>query len=88
MQAVGMQAFFQKLMRSRKCLKQWNYNEFGNINQNMHQAQDAMLLAQLVYHNSQSIESKIELNEVMPRHSRELAIETEFWRQKSSVKWL
>ena len=35
-----------------------------------------------------NLQSKLRLREAMARHARTLAIECDFWREKSRIKWI
>ncbi|XP_071926168.1 uncharacterized protein [Coffea arabica] len=85
---VGMQKFFNKLQVVKRALSRWNVEVFGNVSQRVKQAADNLLAKEILYDQNRDMVSRTAVHEARAFHSRELALECEFWRQKAAIKWI
>ncbi|XP_071920617.1 uncharacterized protein [Coffea arabica] len=85
---VGMQKFFNKLQVVKRALSRWNVEVFGNVSQRVKQAADNLLAKKILYDQNRDTVSRTAVHEARALHSRELALECEFWRQKAAIKWI
>ncbi|XP_071933097.1 uncharacterized protein [Coffea arabica] len=85
---IGMQKFFNKLKVVKRVLAGWNVDVFGNVSQRVKVAADNLLAKELLYDQNRDMLSRSAVHEARPIHSRELALECEFWRQKAAIKWI
>ena len=85
---VGMVRFFQKWMHTRRQLRSWNRESFGNIFSRVRQAEEVLRSKERDYDAQRDESSKIALHEARAVYTKELAIECEYWRQKSAVRWI
>ncbi|XP_071906033.1 uncharacterized protein [Coffea arabica] len=85
---VGMQKFFNKLQVVKGALARWNVEVFGNVSQRVRVAADILLAKEALYDQHRDAVSRTAVHEARAVHSRELAIEGEFWRQKAAIKWI
>lgn len=54
----------------------------------MQKIAEALKIAEMEYDNQRNKESKIKLNEATVAHVKYLATKSEFWRQKTAIKWI
>ncbi|XP_027156871.1 uncharacterized protein LOC113758040 [Coffea eugenioides] len=85
---VGMQKFFNKLQVVKRVLSRWNGRVFGNVSQRVQVAADNLLAKEILYDQNRDTLSRMAVHEARAVHSRELALECEFWRQKAAIKWI
>ncbi|XP_027062808.1 uncharacterized protein [Coffea arabica] len=85
---VGMQKFFNKLQVVKRVLSRWNVGVFGNVSQRVQVAADNLLAKEILYDQNRDTLSRMAVHEARAVHSRELALECEFWRQKAAIKWI
>ncbi|XP_027124270.2 uncharacterized protein [Coffea arabica] len=85
---IGMQKFFNKLKVVKRVLAGWNVDVFGNVSQRVKVAADNLLAKELLYDQNRDVLSRSAVHEARALHSRELALECEFWRQKAAIKWI
>nr|XP_027090418.1 uncharacterized protein LOC113711451 [Coffea arabica] len=83
-----MQKFFNKLQVVKRALSRWNVEVFGNVSQRVKQAADNLLAKEILYDQNRDTVSRTAVHEARALHSRELALECEFWRQKAAIKWI
>ncbi|XP_071905711.1 uncharacterized protein [Coffea arabica] len=80
--------FFNKLKVVKRVLAGWNVDVFGNVSQRVKVAADNLLAKELLYDQNGDVLSRSAVHEARALHSRELALECEFWRQKAAIKWI
>ncbi|XP_041995797.1 uncharacterized protein LOC121745917 [Salvia splendens] len=71
-----------KLSRTKKLLKVWNREVFGNIIQNLKDAEQAVLEAQILYDSDPTPALRAEFSRVSAQLIITTKMEEEFWRQK------
>lgn len=84
----GLDVFYRKLMNTRRVLQKWNKDIYCNIFQKVREAEGVMLQRQLQYDTSRDEAALVSLNEARAVYNRELSMECEYWKQKSSIKWM
>ncbi|KAK4415978.1 hypothetical protein Salat_2705200 [Sesamum alatum] len=77
-----------KLRRLKQCLEHWNRSYFGDIFESLQQGKDAVSTAERVYDVVPSNANLIELNHCTTQWQHALAVEEDYWRQKSACKWV
>ncbi|XP_027083688.2 uncharacterized protein [Coffea arabica] len=86
--AGGMVGFHQRLLNVKRSLRFWNNRSFGHIFRAVTQAEEELRDRQVEFDATQDDVSRACLGEAKARHARALAIECDYWTQKSSIKWL
>ncbi|XP_042051525.1 uncharacterized protein LOC121796811 [Salvia splendens] len=76
-----------KLIRTKKLLKVWNREVFGNIIQNLKDAEQAVLEAQILYDSDPTPAHRAEFSRVSAELIITAKMEEEFWRQKVAIRW-
>ncbi|XP_041999848.1 uncharacterized protein LOC121749336 [Salvia splendens] len=76
-----------KLIRTKKFLKVWNREVFGNIIQNLKDAEQAVLGAQTLYDTDPTPAHRTEFSRVSAELIITAKMEEEFWRQKAAIRW-
>ncbi|KAL0283420.1 UNVERIFIED_CONTAM: hypothetical protein Sradi_7230400 [Sesamum radiatum] len=84
----GMFKLQQKLYRLKAALKNWNWEVFGNIFQNIKEAEQKSKAAEVRYDNDPSDTNLIAMNKATAELTLALSMEECYWRQKSACKWL
>ncbi|KAL0412317.1 UNVERIFIED_CONTAM: hypothetical protein Slati_3821400 [Sesamum latifolium] len=84
----GMFKLQQKLYRLKAALKNWNWEVFGNIFQNIKEAEQRSKAAEERYDNDPSDTNLIAMNKATAELTLALSMEECYWRQKSACKWL
>ncbi|KAL2248543.1 UNVERIFIED_CONTAM: putative ribonuclease H protein [Sesamum indicum] len=84
----GMFAFQQKLHRIKAALKLWNTEVFGNIFQNITDAEQRVKIAEQAYDGDPSDENLIAMNKATAELTFALSVEESYWKQKAACKWL
>ncbi|GAA0184604.1 hypothetical protein LIER_31892 [Lithospermum erythrorhizon] len=77
-----------KLKRLKGVLKQWNKSTFGNVFTRVEQAEEMVQNCEASYESSGSVEDREELQKAKAFHLRCLAMEEDFLKQQSGIKWL
>lgn len=77
-----------KLQRLKYDLKQWNVHTFGNLFNNLSQAEDQVLIAQSTCDANPTAENYQAVNEARENLLKVQLQEEVYWRQKSHLKWL
>ncbi|XP_042056281.1 uncharacterized protein LOC121800853 [Salvia splendens] len=72
---------------TKKFLKVWNREVFGNIIQNLKDAEQAVLEAQILYDTDPTPAHKAEFSRVSVEFIITAKMEEEFWRQKVAIRW-
>ncbi|XP_042016353.1 uncharacterized protein LOC121764387 [Salvia splendens] len=83
----GMMNLQLKLIRTKKFLKVWNREVFGNIIQNLKDAEQAVLEAQILYDTDPTPAHRAEFSRVSAELIITAKMEEEFWRQKAAIRW-
>ncbi|VFQ76030.1 unnamed protein product [Cuscuta campestris] len=84
----GMSGLGQKLKALRSILTKWSKEEFGHVFHNLKEAESNAKRAQDSFEANPNPESLVEFNKANAQLLLLSKRETEFWRQKSSIKWL
>ncbi|KAL0410606.1 UNVERIFIED_CONTAM: hypothetical protein Slati_3650300 [Sesamum latifolium] len=84
---TGMLWLAEKLRRLKACLKQWNKEIFGNIFDQLSQAEESVRQAERKYDEEPTDLNLMAMNLCTAKLQRALTIEEDFWRQKSACKW-
>ncbi|KAL0447058.1 UNVERIFIED_CONTAM: hypothetical protein Slati_1833700 [Sesamum latifolium] len=84
---TGMLRLAEKLQRLKACLKQWNKEIFGNIFDQLSQAEESVRQAERKYDEEPTDLNLMAMNLCTAKLQRALTIEEDFWRQKSACKW-
>ncbi|XP_071902386.1 uncharacterized protein [Coffea arabica] len=85
---VGMNRFFNKLVKVKEELRIWNRETFGDIPTRVKIAESNYRLREAEYDRSRDEVARSLLHEARATYNRELAIECEFWKQKAALRWL
>lgn len=85
-EAQGMETFFRKLMRTKAKLREWSLGSFGNIFHQVQATEQALKQCEMEYDRDRNSQTKIRLEEAKAGHSRDLAVEYDYWRQKLGIK--
>ncbi|KAL0367744.1 UNVERIFIED_CONTAM: hypothetical protein Sradi_3664500 [Sesamum radiatum] len=85
---TGMLRLAEKLRRLKACLKQWNKEIFGNILDQLSQAEESVHQAERKYDEEPTDLNLMAMNLCTAKLQRALTIEEDFWRQKSACKWV
>ncbi|VFQ72518.1 unnamed protein product [Cuscuta campestris] len=84
----GMKGLGRKLKNLKAILTKWSRDDFGNIFHQLKEAESRASRAQDHFEANQNPESLVEFN----KSNAELLLlskrETDFWRQKSCIRWL
>lgn len=80
--------FAFKLRRLKEDSKVWNRNVFGNVFQNVRNAEDDVLAREHDLEVNNCDENLRKLRDAKVMYQQTLLQEETFWRQKSRVKWL
>ncbi|XP_073051335.1 uncharacterized protein [Primulina eburnea] len=86
--SAGMPRLFAKLKRLKNHLKWWNRDVFGNIFDNIIQAEKAVKLAEAACETNPSTLHWTRLSECNAQLAETIAMEEDFWKQKAACKWL
>ncbi|VFQ69344.1 unnamed protein product [Cuscuta campestris] len=84
----GMSGLGQKLKALKSILTKWSKEEFGNDFHNLKEAESNAKRAQDSFEANPNPESLVEFNKANAELLLLSKRETEFWQQKSSIKWL
>ncbi|XP_071909667.1 uncharacterized protein [Coffea arabica] len=84
----GMVGFYVKLSQAKAALRNWNAQVFGNLFQNVSEAEKDLQQKEQEYDLMRDPTSRATLGEARARHARALTLEREYWKQKSTVKWI
>nr|XP_027101056.1 uncharacterized protein LOC113720378 [Coffea arabica] len=84
----GMPKFYNKLREVKGGLQVWNAQVFGNIFNNVKQAEAMMKQREEDFDTGRDPASRASLEEAKAVYARALAVECEYWRQKAGIKWL
>nr|XP_027088507.1 uncharacterized protein LOC113709854 [Coffea arabica] len=87
-EGLGMPKFHNKLRAVKGCLQTWNVQVFGNVFNKVKAAEAVMKQREEHFDKERDSVSRAELEEAKAAYSRSLAVECEYWRQKSGIKWL
>ncbi|XP_043705048.1 uncharacterized protein LOC122654841 [Telopea speciosissima] len=87
---VGMPltVLFLKLKHLRGHLKTWTRDYFGDIHQNVRNAEDGVTRAEFEYETNPTEQALSALRSAWGHLNRVLLQEEIFWKEKSRVKWL
>ncbi|XP_027082415.1 uncharacterized protein [Coffea arabica] len=83
--ARGMHGFFRKLVHTKTKFRQWNAQCFGNIAQAVKLAEEKLHQCESEFQLRRDDVSK---SKAWATFTLALAVEDEFWRQKSAIKWI
>ena len=75
-------------MRLQQTLQEWNANIFGDVGAAVKRAEAEMMECQNTYDLQGGVDAQFKWSEATAKHARQLALEAEYWRQKSSIKWI
>lgn len=76
----GMQAFQQKLIQLKLCLKSWNKDVFKNVFQRVRVAKEEVAHRELLFYMSQSAEDRFAFSKARARLPHALSSEETFLR--------
>ena len=88
MNATGIRAIFNKLRNTKDRFRQWNRDSFGKIFQKVRDAEVLLHQRELAYDVARDEISRASLGEARVIHAHALAVECDYWRQKSAIKWI
>lgn len=77
-----------KLTRTKKALKAWNKEVFGNLHTNLGVAEEAVVSAQSSFEEDPFPSHRTTINEAIAKYILLLKMEEDFWRQKAAMRWL
>ncbi|GAA0164352.1 hypothetical protein LIER_20010 [Lithospermum erythrorhizon] len=77
-----------KLKRLKGVLKEWNIKTFGNVSTMVEQVDDEVQECEAEYEQADKPENREALHRARAHHLKCLAIEENFLRQQSGIKWL
>lgn len=80
--------FAMKLKRLKQRLKDWNKEVYGNIHQEVKDAEDEAIKMEAIWDSSPFEANKINFCMAQERLNAKLEIEEMFWKQKANVKRL
>ncbi|KAL6586355.1 hypothetical protein OROMI_001343 [Orobanche minor] len=83
----GMVRLLEKLNRLKYTLKEWNILDFRNIFSKIEHAQHAVEKAENSFDENPSVSNLILLKRENANLTLTLAMEEDFWKQKSNVQW-
>ena len=83
-----MPELHRKLAAVRSKLRVWNKEVFGNIGDRVVELGQTMKANEERYDREHTTAAKIDYHEARAAYMHQLAIECDFWRQKSRVKWI
>lgn len=86
--AKGIVLFQQKLYSLKNHLKLWNKYVFGNIFDRVDEVEQEVIVCEEEFGHSLDNTTLLNLKHSQARLAQALAIEEDFWRQKSGCKWL
>ncbi|KAG8382448.1 hypothetical protein BUALT_Bualt05G0078300 [Buddleja alternifolia] len=86
-ETFGLFNLQQKLFRLEGCLKSWNKDVFGNIFSAKSKAESDVKRSRALFDSSPSEVHLIELKRCNAALNQILAMEEDFWKQKSAGKW-
>ncbi|KAK4389664.1 hypothetical protein Sango_2303400 [Sesamum angolense] len=84
---TGMLRLKEKLFCLKQRLRQWNKSVFGDILQHLLAAEETVKATELQYDSYLSDENLIALNRQTVELQHTLAVEEDYWTQKSAYKW-
>ncbi|VFQ83447.1 unnamed protein product [Cuscuta campestris] len=84
----GMKGLGRKLKDLKAILSKWSKEEFGNIFQQLKEAESRASRAQDHFEANPNPESLVEFNKANAELLLFSKRETDFWRQKSCIRWL
>ncbi|KAK4419403.1 hypothetical protein Salat_2353200 [Sesamum alatum] len=82
-----MAVLAEKLRRLKQRLKHWNKTIFGDLFQNLTQAEETVKQAERRYDADPSDENLYAMNEGTGLLQHSLSVEEDFWRQKAACRW-
>ena len=77
-----------KQLAKRRAIQQWNKCTVGNVFEAIKGAKSQLVQAEMKAKSEDSEEAHIRLQKAKAKFRHALAIEKQFWSQKSRVKWL
>ncbi|XP_042035124.1 uncharacterized protein LOC121781454 [Salvia splendens] len=83
-EAVGLLNLQLKLARTKKILKQWNKEVFGNIHSNLREMEDNVVAAQCEFEANPSPANRALVNKHIAQYILLLKMEEDYWRQKAT----
>ena len=83
-----MAGFHGKLKNTKAKLRNWNAQVFGNIFRQVREAERALQQKEHAFDLLRDTASRATLGEARAHHARALALEREFWQQKSAIRWI
>ncbi|XP_041995763.1 uncharacterized protein LOC121745889 [Salvia splendens] len=86
--ASGLLNLQTKLARSKKALKAWNKEVFGNIHANLQAMEEGIAQAQANFEADPTPRNRTEINKNIAEYILLLRMEENFWRQKTALRWL
>ncbi|XP_042035115.1 uncharacterized protein LOC121781443 [Salvia splendens] len=87
-EASGLLNLQTKLARSKKALKAWNKEVFGNIHSNLKGMEERIAQAQADFEADPTPHNRSEINNSIAEYILLLRMEEDFWRQKAALRWL
>ncbi|XP_042029672.1 uncharacterized protein LOC121776553 [Salvia splendens] len=86
--ATGLLNLQIKLSRTKKALKGWNKEVFGNIHANLKSMEDKIAKDQVGFEEYPTPRNRSEINKSIAEYILLLIMEEDFWRQKAALRWL
>ncbi|XP_042012191.1 uncharacterized protein LOC121760618 [Salvia splendens] len=87
-EAEGLLNLKIKLARTKKTLKRWNKEVFGNIHANLRESEGRIAVAQAEFEANPAPRNRADLNKDVANYILLLKMEEDFWRQKAALRWL
>ena len=79
---------WRKLRNISPALHIWNKQVFGDVFENVKKGEEVVAAAELRARADLSVETQLELQRAQANLKRLLAVEEQFWSQKTRLKWL
>ncbi|GAA0175837.1 hypothetical protein LIER_28935 [Lithospermum erythrorhizon] len=77
-----------KLRTLKLCLKKWNREVFGNVLNMVASAEEKGMVCEDIFETSGLAIDRENLGKARAYHLWYLAMEEEYWKQKSSIRWV
>ncbi|CAI9102974.1 OLC1v1001377C1 [Oldenlandia corymbosa var. corymbosa] len=86
--SFGMMAFLMKLRRLKLVLKEWNKTHFGDVFENLRNAEERVKELEVPYDHSGHANDRQNLHSARAFLLQKLKEHEDFWRQKMRLTWL